>query len=133
MRRLSPLLLLMAAVACRGTTTAAVSPIAGTYQTSVSLTSNTCTGITVQNNPTTVTHDAGATAFTLAHVGQVYNGTLASDLSFTTAPKAIAVGSTTHTLTIGGRFNTGGFVADVTAVVTGSTSCQYQVHWVGTR
>lgn len=78
-------------------------------------------------------HTAGVASFTLTHVGQAYTGTLATDLGFTTAAKAIPFGPTTHTLTITGRFTTGAFTADVTAVVSGSTSCQYVVHWVGTR
>jgi hypothetical protein len=127
-----PSLAVLAAVFC-ASSSAPESPIAGTYQTAVTLTSNTCTGISVQNNPTTVAHTAGATSFTLTHVGQVYTATLAADNKFTTASKAIPVGTTTHTLTIAGRFAGGGFTADVTAVVSGSASCQYIVHWVGTR
>jgi hypothetical protein len=134
MIRPSSWLVAVLAIGCHNAPPApAASPIAGTYQTSVSLTSSSCTGVTVQNNPTTVAHTSGATAFSLTHVGQVYAGSLASDDSFTTAPKSIPVGTTAHTLTIAGRFTGAGFVADVTAVVTGSTSCQYLVHWVGTK
>jgi hypothetical protein len=115
---------------------AQVSAIAGTYQTAVSLTSNTCTGITVQNNPTTVAHTSGSASLTLTHAGQTYNGTLASNNSFTTQAKAIVVGTVTHTLTIAGQFTTNGFTADVTVPVTGTGNgapCQYVVRWVGTK
>jgi hypothetical protein len=117
-----------------GNTTA--SPIAGTYQTAVSLTSNTCSGITVQPSPTIVTHTAGATGFTMSHAGTSYTGTLAANNSFTTAAKAIPAGSVTHTLSVAGQFATNGFTADVTANVTGSGNgapCQYVVRWVGTK
>lgn len=112
------------------------SPIAGTYQTAVSLTSSSCTGITVQNNPTTVAHTAGATTLTLTHVGISYSGTLAANNSFTTTAKPIEAGAVTHTLTIAGQFTTNGFTADVTANVTGSGNgapCQYVVRWVGSK
>jgi hypothetical protein len=112
------------------------SPIAGTYQTAVSLTSNSCTDIAVQNNPTVVTHTAGATAFTMTHAGTQYQGTLAANNSFTTAPKGVVAGTATHTLSIAGQFGTNAFTADVTVAVTGSGNgapCQYAVRWVGTK
>ena len=127
-----PFLIIAATLAC-GSTAAPASSIAGTYSTTVALTSSTCAGITVQNNPTTVAHTAGATTFTLTHAGQTYTGTLASNNTFTTTAKAIQVGTTTHTLTIAGAFTPNGFTADVTAIVSGSESCQYLVHWVGSR
>ena len=131
--RLQSFAALWIAVACGGAASPPASSIAGTYQTAVTLTSSTCTGITVQNNPTTVAHTSGATTFTLAHAGQTYNGTLGANDAFTTAAKPITVGTTTHTLTITGAFTSAGFTADVTAVVTGSASCQYVVHWQGTK
>jgi hypothetical protein len=112
------------------------SAIAGNYQTAVSLTSNGCTGIAVQNNPTLVTHTAGATTFTMAHAGTEYQGTLAANNSFTTTPKPVVAGSVTHTLTIAGQFGTNSFTADVTVAVTGSGNgapCQYVVRWVGSK
>jgi hypothetical protein len=112
------------------------SALAGTYQTAVSLTSNTCTGISVQNNPTTVVHAPGATTFTMSHAGQTYTGALGTNNAFTTQPKPIEAGSVTHTLTIAGQFTTNGFTADVTVNVTGTGNgapCQYVVRWVGTK
>lgn len=112
------------------------SPIAGNYQTAVSLTSNSCTGIVVQPNPTLVSHTAGATAFTMTHAGTEYQGTLAANNSFTTAARAIPAGTVTHTLTISGQFTTNGFTADVTVNVTGTGNgapCQYVVRWVGSK
>lgn len=111
-----------------------VSPLAGTYQTAVTLASNSCSGITVQNNPTTVAHAVGATTFTMSHANQSYSGTLGANNAFTTSPNAIPVGATTHTLTIAGQFTTNAFTADVTANVTGGgAACQYVVHWIGTK
>jgi hypothetical protein len=124
------------AVTTPATQTSTASAIAGTYQTAVTLTSNSCTGIVVQNNPTTVAHTSGATTFTLTHAGLAYNGTLGPSNSFSTAPKPIEAGSVTHTLTIVGSFGTNAFTADVTANVTGTGNgepCQYVVRWVGSK
>jgi hypothetical protein len=132
--RLHVALALILAAGCSDTIPPQPSPIAGTYQTAVSLQSSTCTGITVQNNPTTIVHSEGAPSFTLEHAGQTYSGALdIANSTFTTAAKAITVGTATHTLTIVGVFTNAGFTADVTAVVSGSASCQYVVHWQGTR
>jgi hypothetical protein len=124
---------LILAAACSDSIPPQPSPIAGTYQTAVSLQSSTCVGVILQNNPTTVVHSEGAQTFTLTHAAQIYNGTFGTNNTFTTEAKAITVGTTTRTLTIAGTFTNGGFSADVTVVVTGSASCQYVVHWQGTR
>ena len=112
------------------------SPIDRAYQTAVTLTSSTCTGITVLNQPTIIDHEPGASTFTLRHATLVYTGTLGANSTWTTDARSDTVGSATHTLTIVGQFNTSGFVADVNAQVTHSDAapnCSYQVHWVGTR
>ena len=111
--------------------------VAGTYTTQVSLTANTCTGITVQSLPTTVAHTAGATTLSLTHGPLTYTGAVAVTGAFTTSPNVIqdpAAGMQT-TLTIAGQFSTSGFVADVTANVVRTTppNCAYTVHWVGTK
>ena len=112
------------------------SPIAGTYQTDVTLASSSCTGITVQDNPTRVSHTTGSTTFTLTHAGNTYSATLGANNTFTTTPKPIVAGTATHTLSIAGQFTTDAFTATVSVSVTGTGNgapCQYVVHWVGSR
>jgi hypothetical protein len=129
------MILLLLGLACRtpGTSAHPIANLAGTYQTRVTLTSSTCAGVGVQDNPTIIAHTSGTSTFTLSHAGQSYVGTLGTNGSFTTAPKPINVGSTVHTLRTAGTFTTAGFTADVTVVVTGSMSCGYAVRWAGTR
>lgn len=136
LRRLSALFGAIALAACSSGTDEDPSPIAGTYQTAVSITSNSCTGIAVSPNPTRISHSAGATTFTLTHANNTYNGTLGANNTFTTSSKSIVAGSATHTLSIAGQFTTDAFTATVTVNVTGSGNgapCTYVVHWDGTK
>ena len=109
--------------------------VGGNYPTVVSLVTSTCSGITVQSQATSVSHASGSSTVVLTHAGLAYNGTVATNGTFTTTPKAVAAGSDTHTLTIRGQFTTTGFTATVDAAVTrpGSTACAYSVQWVGTK
>jgi hypothetical protein len=131
--------LLIAALAACATPTGAppdaAGAYAGVYATAVRLERSTCTGIQVQNMPTTVTHAPDATDVTLTHAGNSYAGTLAADGSFSTTPKALGTPAETHTLTITGVFATDGFTATVHADVTrdGVAACDYDVGWIGTR
>ena len=135
---LLPLLLAAALPACSGTTDPSIEQIhvAGTYGTVVTLTENTCTGITVQSLPTSVAHTEGSTSLTLTHGPLTYTGTLTTAGAFTTTPRTVGdPGGPQSTLSIAGQFSTTGFVADVTVTVTSSTApnCGYKVHWVGTK
>lgn len=109
--------------------------VGGQYATAVTLENNSCPAITVQNNPTTVAHTAGATALTITHAGNSYTGTVQPSGSFSTTPKAVGTGEV-HTLTIAGQFSTTGFDA-IAAVDVQRTSapltCHYDVHWIGTK
>jgi hypothetical protein len=109
--------------------------VAGTYATAVTLDANNCNGITVQPNPTVVTHTAGATTLSLSHAGNAYSGTVQNNGSFSTT-KAIVAGSATHNLSIAGVFTRTGFTATVTVDLTdtqGPVACRYVVKWVGTK
>ena len=108
--------------------------VGGDYPTAVSLISSTCTGIGVQSQATSVSHASGSATVVLTHAGLAYNGTVASNGTFTTTPKAVVAGADTHTLTISGQFTTTGFTATVSVAVTGpSPACAYSVRWVGTK
>jgi hypothetical protein len=127
-----------AVVAGCGGTTAAPTPaagFAGTYATAVSLLTTTCGAITVQNNPTTVTFDAGTRAATFTHAGTTYSGTVAADSTFSTTPRTVNVNDGfVYTIGIAGKFQPGGFDATATVdrAATGST-CRFTVRWAGTR
>jgi hypothetical protein len=105
--------------------------VSGVYDTEVRLVKNTCDGIEVMDNPTTVRQDGDSVSLTHAEVD--YHGPLTDDGSFVTAPTEVTVGSDTHKLTVTGRFHDDGFEAQVQAEVTGSTTCGYTVAWTGTR
>ena len=107
----------------------------GTYATNVVLTQSTCPSLTVQGNPTTVTHTTGASTLTLTHAGNSYSGTVQRNGAFSTTPKALTAGAETHTLTIAGTFSRTAINAMVTAVVqrSGSADCQYTVTWIGPK
>jgi hypothetical protein len=110
--------------------------VAGTYSTAVSLTENTCTGISVSPLPTTVAHTPGSTVVSLTHGPLTHAGTITTAGAFTTAPRTVGdPGGPQSTLSITGLFTTGGFTADVAVAVTSSTApaCAYKVRWVGTK
>ena len=110
--------------------------VGGTYATAVTLGQNTCGNVTVQPNPTTVTHTAGATTLSLTHAGNTYNGTLSSGGTFTMSPLTLSSSGQTFTIGIQGTFSTTGFQATVTVDVQQPgppPTCQYVVQWVGTK
>ena len=110
--------------------------VAGTYTTTVTLEASSCTGITVQSNPTTIAHSPGATALTVTHAGQSYSGTVDTGGHFTTTPRTIVAGGASHRLTIDGTFAVRGFDATVDVAVTyasGAAPCTYRVHWAGVK
>ena len=127
----------VAVCACASTSSPGdpVLTVGGDYPTAVTLVTSTCTGITVQSQPTSVSHASGSNTVVLTHAGLAYNGTVATTGVFTTTPKAVTAGNDTHTLTISGQFTTSGFTATVAAAVTGSgnPACAYSVQWVGTK
>jgi len=105
-------------------------PIAGTYDTAVSLVSSNCP-FTVQTNPTQV-RSTGPTTLTLTHAGTTYSGIIQPDSSFVTQQKVVTVGSTTYRITVAGDFTTTGLDAQVT-VVFGTTPCTAVVRWLGPK
>jgi hypothetical protein len=132
---------MVATAACGGTSSSPqpadnLLRVAGTYATAVTLDASTCSGITVQANPTVVAHTAGTTTLVLTHAGNSYSGTIQNSGSFNTTTKAIVAGSATHNLSIAGAFNRTGFTATVTVDLSdtqGPVACRYVVKWVGTK
>jgi hypothetical protein len=109
--------------------------VAGEYDTAVTLMDSTCSGIAVMNNPTTVTHTAGATMLTLGHAGQSYPGSIQRNGEFATTAVPVELPAETHTILITGDFSATGFTATVAVQVSsgGSVRCGYTVRWIGTR
>ena len=111
-------------------------PYAGTYATHVTLVQNGCGAVTVQDNPTVVTHDLASGVVTLTHAGQVYPGRVQADRTFTTTPADVNVNDGFHYLiALAGRFGTGSLEADATVDRSGGNvaGCRFVVHWAGTR
>ncbi len=132
------LLVVIAVVACGGS--AQIAPagnagFAGTYATAVTLASNTCGTITVQNNPTSVTYDATTRAVSFTHAGTTYSGSVAADSTFTTPPRAVNVNDGfAYSIGLAGKFRPNGFDATATVDRTGgSGACRFTVRWAGTR
>ena len=109
----------------------AATSVAGDYDTAVELLDNTCDGIEVADNETTVEQDGDSV--TLIHAGLSYVGPLRDDGSFATAAVPVTVGADTHSLAVTGTFGDDGFEAQVVAAVTGGQTCGYTVAWTGTR
>jgi hypothetical protein len=117
------------------TTTPGPGPFAGIYATRVTLLQSSCGAVTVQDNPTTVTHDTATRAVSFAHVGQTYSGTVGADSSFTTVPRQVNVNDGfLYTITLAGKFRPLAFDADATIDRTGGGGpCRFSVRWQATR
>ena len=109
--------------------------VGGSYAVAVALLDNDCAGApTVQAQPTSVAHTAGATSFTLTHGGLQVAGSVSRDGTFTTTPLAVGDAQGPATLAMAGRFTTGGLEATVTVDVAASAGpCRYRVSWTGTK
>lgn len=117
---------------------APVSPIAGRYDVTVTLGTNSCGAVTVQPQPTTVTHAAGDSRFTLMHGANAFAGTLSADLSFVTDPLTLPGGDgSTLTVRLQGRFPSQALEANVTVEVrnrpVAPATCSYVVVWTGVK
>lgn len=118
------------------TTPSNVLAVAGTYPTRATVIAerNTCGAVTVQDNPTTVTHTAGATDISFAHAGSTYRGTVDSGGRFTTPAANFPFPDADYTIGLSGRFSTTGFEATVELTKrAGAATCSYAVAWVGTK
>jgi hypothetical protein len=110
--------------------------VGGAYTVAVALGDNTCGSVTVQPQPTGVTHTPGASRFSLQHGPTTFQGAVATDGSFVGDPLAVADGSTALTLNIQGRFTTTGLTATVTVDENRpapTADCRYLVQWTGTK
>ena len=127
--------------ACGGGSSTSPTPsnllaVAGTYPTRATVIAdrNTCGTVTVQDNPTTVTHTAGATDLSLAHAGSTYRGSVETSGRFSTPAADFAFPDADYTISLSGQFSTTGFTATVELTKrAGETTCTYAVGWVGTK
>lgn len=109
---------------------------AGNYSTRVTLTSSGCGAVTVQDNPTSVTHNETTGAIVLTHVGISYSGAVVADSTFSTPVRLVDVGDGfQYSIAIAGRFHPGAFDADATVdkTSTANVTCRFVVHWAGTK
>ena len=128
-------------VACGGSSSTSPAPsnalaVAGTYPTRATVIAerNTCGNVTVQDNPTTVTHTPGATGLSLAHAGSTYHGTIDTSGRFSTPAANFSFPDADYSISLSGQFSTTGFTATVElAKRAGGTTCTYAVGWVGTK
>jgi hypothetical protein len=107
--------------------------VAGTYQTEVTLVSNTCPGQTVQQHPTVVTHAAGATEVSLAHAGSTYRGTLAADGAFSTPPVTQVFDGISYAISITGQFTETAIDALVLVEAARQPPCAFTARWAGPK
>ena len=110
--------------------------VSGTYATRATVIAerNTCGSVTVQDNPTTVTHVAGATDIALVHAGSTYRGTVDNAGRFSTPAANYPFPDADYTISISGRFTTTGFDATVDLTRrTGAAACTYAVTWTATK
>ena len=112
-----------------GGSTSPMLSVGGTYQTQVTLLpGNTCSGVTVQGNPTIVTQNPGAQTLSIRHASINTTGNIDSTAHFATYPTTVS----SFTVTITGQFSLTGLDATVT-LTQAQPPCQYMVHWVGTK
>ena len=134
----------VSSVACGGgqgspstpTTATNILAVAGTYPTRATVIAdrNTCGAVTVQDNPTTVTHTAGGTDLSLGHAGSTYRGTIANSGRFSTPPVNQSFADGDYTISVSGQFSTTGFTATVELTRrSGTATCSYAVNWTGTK
>lgn len=115
---------------------ATVLSVGGAYTVAVALGDNSCGSVTVQTQPTSVTHTPGAGRFSLQHGPTTIQGAVANDGAFVGDPLALADGATALTLNIQGRFTATGLTATVTVDENRpapTADCRYTVQWTGTK
>lgn len=138
------LAIVVSSVACGGgqgspsapTTPTNIIAVAGTYPTRATVIAerNTCGAVTVQDNPTIVTHTAGGTDLSLAHAGSTYRGTIDNSGRFSTPPVNQSFTDGDYTISVSGQFSTTGFTATVELTRrSGTATCSYAVNWTGTK
>jgi hypothetical protein len=107
--------------------------VGGTYQTAVTLVENSCSGQTVEQHPTVVNHQPGATTLSLTHAGSSYSGTLAADGSFSTSPVTQFFGGISYTISITGQFSTTAIDALVHVEAARQPPCAFIARWAGPK
>jgi hypothetical protein len=107
--------------------------VGGTYQTAVTMVSNTCPGQTVEQHSTVVNHSPGATALALVHAGSTYNGTLAADGTFLTSTVTQVFGGISYDISITGEFSETAMDALVTVQAGRQPPCFFTARWAGPK
>jgi hypothetical protein len=109
---------------------------AGSYWTDVALEPNQCDNVVVRPGLTEVKHTAGTDSVILSHAGQEYQGAVAKNGDFATAPRDLTFGTTGYRIAIAGRLTGDSLTAVVTVRTrdqTTGTQCEYRVRWSGVK
>lgn len=109
--------------------------VAGQYQITQQAVTDTCgQGTQIPSVTGTVTHTAGAAAFTLADSGgTTFTGTVQPSGDFTAnAVFGPDSGGQTYTQRLQGRFTTAGFTGDLSAQVA-PRNCDFTRNWTATK
>jgi hypothetical protein len=135
--RLGLVLVAAAATACSsnngGSGPGALISVGGTYQTVVTMVSNTCPGQTVQTHLTVVSHTPGTHALTLTHAGSTYEGSLAPDGTFLTGTVTQFFGGIGYDISIDGAFTETAMDALVTVQAGRQPPCFFTARWAGPK
>lgn len=107
--------------------------VGGTYQTAVTMVENDCPGQTIQQHPTTVSHEPGSTTVSLTHAGSTYTGTLDADGSFTTPPVTQVFDGIAYELSIAGQFSETAIDALVHVEANRQPPCAFTARWAGPK
>jgi hypothetical protein len=107
--------------------------VGGTYQTAVTMVSNSCPGQTIQQHPTIVNHEPGATALSFRHAGSTYTGSLDADGSFTTPPVTQTFDGIAFTISLSGDFTETAMDALVLVEAARQPPCSFTARWAGPK
>jgi hypothetical protein len=107
--------------------------VGGTYQTAVTMVSNSCPGQTVEQHTTVVSHVPGGTTLSLTHAGSTYSGSLTADGAFSTPPVTQVFGGISYAISITGQFTETTIDALVLVEAGRQPPCSFTARWAGPK
>ena len=107
--------------------------VGGTYQTAVTMVSNSCPGQTVEQHTTVVSQVPGRATLSLTHAGSTYSGTLTADGAFSTPPVTQVFGGINYAISITGQFTETSIDALVLVEAGRQPPCSFTARWAGPK
>ena len=107
--------------------------VGGTYQTAVTMVSNSCPGQTVEQHTTVVSHVPGGTTLSLTHAGSTYSGTLTADGAFSTPPVTQVFDGISYAISTTGQFTETTIDALVLVEAGRQPPCAFTARWAGPK